>query len=89
MRRGATMLLVPRQLKRAGMTGDVPYYGGRLTPAQAYAASHPRPQSRPQRPPDAPPPSPRDNQLAALQHLLDAGVITAEEHQRLSRRVAP
>jgi hypothetical protein len=22
------------------MTGDVPYYGGRLTPAQAYAASH-------------------------------------------------
>ena len=39
---GATMLLVPRQLKRAGMTGDVPYYGGRFTPAQAYAASHPR-----------------------------------------------
>ena len=35
------MLLVPRQLRRAGMTGNVPYYGGRLTPAQAYAASHP------------------------------------------------
>jgi len=35
------MLLVPRQLARAGMTGDVPYYGGRLSPAQAYAASHP------------------------------------------------
>jgi len=35
------MLLVPRQLLRAGMTGDVPYYGGRLSPAQAYAASHP------------------------------------------------
>ena len=32
------MLLVPRQLQRAGMTGDVPYYGGRFTPAQAYAA---------------------------------------------------
>ena len=35
------MLLVPRQLRRAGMTGNVPYYGGRLTPAQAYAAYHP------------------------------------------------
>ena len=29
------MLLVPRQLQRSGMTGQVPYYGGRLTPAQA------------------------------------------------------
>jgi len=36
------MLLVPRQLQRAGMTGNLPYYGGRFTPAQAYAASHPR-----------------------------------------------
>ena len=35
------MLLVPRQLQRAGMTGSVPYYGGRLSPEQAYAASHP------------------------------------------------
>jgi hypothetical protein len=35
------MLLVPRQLRRAGMTGNVPYYGGRFSPAQAYAASHP------------------------------------------------
>jgi len=35
------MLLVPRQLRRVGMTGAVPYYGGRLSPAQAYAASHP------------------------------------------------
>ncbi len=35
------MLLVPRQLRRYGMTGDVPYYGGLLSPAQAYAASHP------------------------------------------------
>jgi hypothetical protein len=35
------MLLVPRQLRRAGMTGNVPYYGGRFTPAQAYAAAHP------------------------------------------------
>ena len=42
------MLLVPRQLLRSGMTGSVPYYGGRFTPAQAYAASHP----------SAPPPDP-------------------------------
>ena len=41
------MLLVPKQLQRAGMTGNVPYYGGRFSPAQAYAASHP----------SAPPPS--------------------------------
>jgi hypothetical protein len=41
------MLLVPKQLQRVGMTGTVPYYGGRFTPAQAYAASHP----------SAPPPS--------------------------------
>jgi hypothetical protein len=37
------MRLVPRQLRRAGMTGNVPYYGGRFTPTQAYAASHPAP----------------------------------------------
>ncbi len=43
------MLLVPRQLLRSGMTGSVPYYGGRFTPGQAYAASHPsaRPADRP------------------------------------------
>ena len=87
------MLLVPRQLRRAGMTGDVPYYGGRFTPAQAYAASHPRARPvappRPSAPPvRAPAPSPAD-QLAALQHLLDTGVISPEEHQRLRNRVAP
>ena len=30
------MLLVPKQLQRVGMTGMMPYYGGRLSPAQAY-----------------------------------------------------
>jgi len=87
------MLLVPRQLQRVGMTGDVPYYGGRFTPAQAYAASHPR--ARPVAPqpaapqPVAPRPGTRAAQLAALQHLLDTGVITAEEHRTLLDRVAP
>ncbi len=92
------MLLVPRQLQRVGMTGDVPYYGGRFTPAQAYAASHPR--ARPVAPqpvapqpvaprPVAPRPGTRAEQLAALQHLLDTGVITSEEHRTLLDRVAP
>jgi len=86
------MLLVPRQLQRAGMTGDVPYYGGRFSPAQAYAASHPRAHpvapapSPPARPVRAPAPSPAD-QLAALQHLRDTGVISPEEHEQLRNRV--
>ncbi|HZO64093.1 MAG TPA: SHOCT domain-containing protein [Kribbellaceae bacterium] len=78
------MLLVPRQLRRVGMTGDVPYYGGRFTPAQAYAAAHP-----PAPPVGRPPTTRADQQLAALQHLLDTGVITSEEYRRLRARVAP
>jgi hypothetical protein len=75
------MLLVPRQLERAGMTGNVPYYGGRLTPAHTYAITHPT---------GAPPPPPAPDQaetVRALQHLLNAKVITPEEYQRLRGRV--
>jgi putative oligomerization/nucleic acid binding protein len=90
------MLLVPRQLRRAGMTGDVPYYGGRMSPAQAYAVTHSGrpPQSvytavdvvgRTARPP-APAPS-HEETLASLQHLLDSGVITNEEYEQLRARV--
>ncbi len=70
----------------AGMTGGVPYYGGRFTPAQAYAAAHP-----PQ--PPAPPPAARAPalspavQLEALQHLRDTGVLTQEEYDELRARV--
>ena len=85
------MLLVPRQLRRAGLTGDVPYYGGRFTPAQAYAASHPRP----------PPPLPRTRRprlgrptvdtpvrpVGRPGHLLETGVITREEYDELRARV--
>jgi hypothetical protein len=88
------VILVPRQLARAGMTGDVPYYGGRFTPAQAYAASHPRQATHaspaPARPPAPPaPPSPEQQaaQLEALQRLRDDGVISAAEHVRLASRV--
>lgn len=85
------MLLVPRQLRRAGMTGDVPYYGGRFTPAQAYAASHPtRPPPPPPQPPPATPPAPTaplSDARLALDHLRDAGVITPAEYADLRARV--
>jgi hypothetical protein len=104
------MLLVPRQLRRAGMTGNVPYYGGRFTPAQAYAASHRsrrppgsvtsvpgktsvgpgRAAPAPSRPvPPASFPRSKEDTLLALQHLLDTGVITPEEHAGLRARVTP
>jgi hypothetical protein len=101
------MLLVPKQLQRVGMTGNVPYYGGRLSPAQAYGAAHPT----------APPPSFADPMTAggafvrtpvptagqsagpasaarsqpdaeaALQYLLDNGVISQAEFQQLRARM--
>jgi hypothetical protein len=88
------MLLVPRQLQRAGMTGSVPYYGGRFSPAQAYAASHPRATAGPG--PGAPPraaqpvpaPAPAFESLAALQGLRDEGVLTEEEYAELAGRVS-
>jgi hypothetical protein len=72
------VLLVPRQLQRSGMTGAVPYYGGRFTPAQAFAAAHPQQAAATQARPD-----PR----VALQHLLDTGVITEAEHAQLVARL--
>lgn len=91
------MLLVPRQLKRSGMTGAVPYYGGRFTPAQAYAASHPQGAppggsstawnplaSAPPPPPAASPPGPAPSE--ALKGLLDSGVLTPDEYERLLAR---
>lgn len=93
------MLLVPRHLKRSGMTGAVPYYGGRLTPAQAYAASHPQgaPPTGSQgawnplaaAPPPPPPPPPGQEPSAALRGLLDSGVLTADEYERLLARTRP
>jgi hypothetical protein len=78
------MLLVPKQLQRVGMTGDVPYYGGRLTPDQAYAASHPR-RAAP------PPPSTTDPEatVEALDQLRANGVITDEEYDDLRARLEP
>jgi hypothetical protein len=85
------MLLVPRQLKRHGMTGAVPYYGGRLTPAHVYgiqeAARRGSPPPPAPMPPQAPPspPAPLRNQrtpqavLDSLIYLRDTGVITPRE----------
>jgi hypothetical protein len=78
------VVLVPRQLRMTGMTGNVPYYGGRMSPAQAYAASHPHP---PPQPPPQPPPPPRRDRIEALDHLLEAGVVTQEEYADLRARV--
>jgi hypothetical protein len=81
------MRLVPRQLQRAGMTGNVPYYGGRLGPAQAYAVSHQAeiagggPASTPPRAGDL------TDKLTTLQQLLDDGVITPDEFTTLRERV--
>lgn len=61
------------------MTGNVPYYGGRFTPAQAYAAAHP--------PRPRPPSRPSQDPVEALQHLLDTGVLTQEEFDELRERV--
>ena len=79
------MLLVPKQLRRTGMTGNVPYYGGRFTPAQAYAAAHPSRYVR--RPVAGSSPERTAQTLGALQHLLDTGVITRAEYEELRTRV--
>ena len=98
------MLLVPKQLQRVGMTGNVPYYGGRFSPAQAYGASHPTapppsfadpmtggafvraPVPSRSAGSDAPAPSQADTE-AALQQLLNTGVISQVEFQELRARV--
>ena len=90
------MLLVPRQLRRAGLTGDVPYYGGRFTPAQAYAASHrSTPQAAPSGslgrspvPETAPPTRSSEDTRRALEGLRDDGVITPEEYDDLRSRMS-
>jgi len=85
------VVLVPRQIRMVGMTGGVPYYGGRLSPAQAYAASHPtHPTHSPAPAPAAQAPArSRQDQVEALQRLLDTGVLTQEEFDELRARVDP
>jgi hypothetical protein len=82
------MRLVPRQLQRAGMTGTVPYYGGRLSPSQAYAVSHqPAVSGAPASRNEADTAGYLTATLATLEQLLDDGVLTADEYQELRQRV--
>jgi hypothetical protein len=75
------MLLVPRQLRRHGMTGAVPYYGGRLTPAHINSIKQQA------RTPAAPPAAgTRQGVLDALTHLRNTGVISAAEFDALRAR---
>jgi hypothetical protein len=77
------MRLAPSQLQRRGMTGNVPYYGGRLTPWQIQALSHPAPPAA-----QVPPPVTKDDRARiALQQLLDAGILSPDEHAEYRRRV--
>lgn len=83
---GRMVVMVPRQVRMTGMTGNVPYYGGRFTPAQAYAASHPPP--APPAPPVAEPAPDRRQSVSALKNLLADGVITPAEYDELLARLA-
>ena len=87
------MILVPRQLQRAGMTGRVPYYGGRLTPAHIYSLQHPGgelppslqlpPMSRSATTPKEP------KMMRQLRKMREKGVISPEEFATISARVRP
>lgn len=68
------------------MTGDVSYYGGRLTPTQAYAAQHGTASAVP---PVAPPPPSAAEQLALLDELRAAGTVTEDEYESLRSRIEP
>lgn len=85
------MILVPRQLQRAGMTGQVPYYGGRLTPAHIYGLQHP---DQPVPPSMGMAPTARASTTAEepkvvrqLRKMRDKGVITEDEYATISARV--
>ena len=85
---GAVVLLVPRQLRFTGMTGNVPYYGGRLTPGQAYAASHPNPPAAQAAAPASSPAPPQPDPLEALEQLRESGLIDEQEYEQLRNRIA-
>jgi hypothetical protein len=74
------MLLAPRQLQRHGMTGAVPYYGGRLTPGHINAIkAEARASARP-------PVRTQQGVLEALTHLRNTGVLTPAEFDTLRAR---
>ena len=92
MRHDAGVFLVPRQLRRSDFPSSVPYYGGRMTPAQIAGM-----QSRPAPPPPAPappPPAPASasaeevaRRLAMLDQLRADGVVSDDEYDELRGRI--
>jgi hypothetical protein len=90
------MILVPRQLQRSGMTGQVPYYGGRLTPAHIYSLQHPQEQVPPslRHPPmtrsaSTPKKLEEPEAVRRLRKLRDEGVLTDDEFATIAARVVP
>src|SRR4051812_6559414 len=79
---GRQMLLVPKQLQRHGMTGAVPYYGGRLTPWHINAIKD---QERAQAS-ARPPVRTQQGVLDALTHLWNSGILTPAEFNELRAR---
>jgi hypothetical protein len=72
------------------MTGNVPYYGGRLTPAQANAAGHIQSTETPIRPASAQRPAAGarpEEIMASLEQLREGGLVTDEEFAELAARV--
>jgi len=68
------------------MTGEVPYYGGRMSPAQATAAQHARRQPASTASPVAAPMA-ASERVAMLEQLHDDGTLTDEEFRSLSERI--
>ena len=84
------MILVPRQLRRSDFPNSVPYYGGRLTPQMIQgiqARPAPRPQPQPLPPPTPAPPPDTAQQLATLDDLRAAGVLTDTEYDDIRQRL--
>jgi hypothetical protein len=85
------MVLVPRQLQRAGMTGQVPYYGGRLTPAHIYSLQHPDEELPPSLrlpPMNRAVTTPKEPKIMRqLRKMRDKGVITPDEFTTIAARV--
>lgn len=78
------------------MTGQVPYYGGRLTPAQIYSLQHPQEQVPPtlRHPPmtrsaSTPPWAAEPEAVRQLRELRDQGVLTDDEFATFAARVSP
>ncbi len=88
VRHDAGMFLVPRQLRRSDFPSSVPYYGGRMTPAQIGGMQN-RPAPPPPPPPTPAPASAEDvaRRVAMLDQLRADGVVSDDEYDELRGRI--